>query len=173
MPNDFNVGNAVKQLIWTGVIVARISELASRPMLLEYVDDLVGSPKPFAYLFEVYEALVEAWIVREQEYVADQKALRLFSELLAADLFLKRQIRQQERIPGVELEPLAKAYGINLDSWRLRARALLNRDASGTRWQQVDEARAQRCRLAQRFLAARAGVALGCRGPGSAGSAVA
>ena len=26
MPNDFNVGNAVKQLIWTGVIINIINE---------------------------------------------------------------------------------------------------------------------------------------------------
>src|ERR1017187_7057641 len=74
--------------------------------------------------------------------------------------------------------------GVSRDDWlkmcwrsdqRIYCRALAAKPFAGapkTRWQQVDEARAQRFRLAQRFWAARAGVALGCRGPDSAGSSV-
>ena len=79
----------------------------------------------------------------------------------------------------------AGSRGASRDDWlkmrwrsdqRIYCRALAAKPFAGapkTRWQQVDEARAQKCRLAQRFWAARAGVALGCPALNSVGSSVA
>ncbi|MGH7496583.1 MAG: DUF1566 domain-containing protein [bacterium] len=111
-------------------IVKKISDLIARPMLLAHIQELVDSGKSIQYAFQLYEEVVEAWLKREQPFVP-KETLRRFSELLAVDLYLKREARESERVPETELEPLAVQFGIKLEGWQLRGRSLLNRDAVG------------------------------------------
>jgi hypothetical protein len=78
----------------------------------------------------MYEIVVQKWCERESGFVALDK-LREFSECLAEEMFLQRGERQMERIPGGDLQPLAMRFNIDLESWKLRGRSLLNRDAAG------------------------------------------
>ena len=112
-------------------IAAKIGDLVARPMLLAHIDDLVGSDRNYEYAFQIYEEMVNAWLQREKGYVKDTEALREFSELVAVDLVLKQKERRWERIPASELQPLAEAHRIPLQSWQLRGRSLLNKDADG------------------------------------------
>ena len=114
-------------------VVRAVPDLMVRPMLLAHVEDLVIRKRHerFAYRHQIYAALIDAWLERERGFIKDVSLLREFSELLAVDLFLNREQRQAERIPGPELEPLAQRYGISLQDWQLRTRSLLNRDAEG------------------------------------------
>ena len=57
--------------------------------------------------------------------------LRIFSERLAVELYLNRSVRGSERATRSEVECLAKLWGINIESWQLTGRSLLNRDAKG------------------------------------------
>ena len=112
-------------------IVRKIPDLVARPMLLAHVPDLVRENKKIEYSFQIYEAMVAAWLEREKGFVQNSQALREFSERLAADLFVNRGIRQMERIHAADLQPLADQFGIPLKDWQLRGRSLLNRDAQG------------------------------------------
>ncbi|HWY23011.1 MAG TPA: pentapeptide repeat-containing protein [Candidatus Acidoferrum sp.] len=112
-------------------IVAKAPDLVARPMLLAHVPDLVDTDRKIEYSFQIYQAMVIAWLEREKGLVQDSAALEEFSERLAADLFINRSKRQMERIPEAELKPLAEEFGIHLEAWQLRGRSLLNRDASG------------------------------------------
>lgn len=110
-------------------VVRQIPDLVARPLLLTYVEDLVAG-KGIQFTFQMYETVVERWCQRESTFVAPDK-LREFSECLAEEMFLLRGERQMERIPEAELQPLADRFKIDLESWKLRGRSLLNRDAAG------------------------------------------
>jgi hypothetical protein len=110
-------------------IVRQIPDLVARPLLLTYVEDLTSS-KGINFSFQMYETVVAKWCERES-YFVDPGKLREFSECLAEEMFLQRGDRQMERIPGTELQPLAMRFNIDLESWKLQGRSLLNRDAAG------------------------------------------
>jgi len=112
-------------------IVDQVPNLVVRPMLLAYVDDLINSGKTFSNSFQIYDVMVDAWLDREQALVVEKDSLREFSNKLAIDLFLNSESRKGERINYLEIEPLAKKFGINLETWKLTGRSLLNRDAMG------------------------------------------
>ena len=112
-------------------IVDKIPNLAVRPMLLAYVDDLIKSDKTFTNSYQIYREMVDAWLGREKTFVHDKEILRKFSDKLAVDLFMNRKSRGGEMIRYEDLEPLAEQYGLKLESWQMASRSLLNRDAVG------------------------------------------
>lgn len=114
-------------------MVQKIPHLSVRPMLLAHIKDLVRSNRQIKYSFELYEEMVEAWLIREEGRLEGIKKepLRQFSELLAIDLYVNRKQRGAERIRREEISELAKAHHISLDEWQLTGRSLLNRDAAG------------------------------------------
>ncbi|RIK69038.1 hypothetical protein DCC62_24060 [candidate division KSB1 bacterium] len=114
-------------------MVQKIPNLSVRPMLLSHIDDLVRANREIKYSFELYEDMVEAWLVREEGIVPGLKKepLRQFSERLAVDLYVNRKRRGAERIPRAELAELAKSWNIPLTDWQVSGRSLLNRDAVG------------------------------------------
>jgi hypothetical protein len=109
----------------------KIPSLTARPMLLAHIDDLVESNLKINYSFELYEEMIEAWLKREEGFITQKEDLRQFCQLLAVDLYSKRQARGAERIPRAQLTSLAKDWNIPLDDWKLGGRSLLNRDAHG------------------------------------------
>ena len=118
-----------RQRAWE--IVERIPLLSARPMILAYIPDLLDSDADFISVKQLYKVMVKKWLEREEDWVSDKKALRAFSERLAVDLYINRQERGGEHIPFAEIEPFAQEWGIQLESWQLRGRSLLNRDAEG------------------------------------------
>ena len=112
-------------------IVQRIPNLSARPMLLAAIPDLLKENMRITSATELYEAMVEGWLKREDKWVPNSDALRAFSEHLAVDLYVHRQKRGGEHIPAAEIEPLAKEWKIPLKDWQLRGRSLLNRDGEG------------------------------------------
>lgn len=114
-------------------MVQKIPNLSVRPMLLSHIDDLVRANREIKYSFELYEDMVEAWLVREEGIVPGLKKelLHQFSERLAVDLYVNRKRRGAERIPRAELAELAKSWNIPLTDWQVSGRSLLNRDAVG------------------------------------------
>ncbi len=102
--------------------------LSVRPMLMAYIPDLLKSQSQIQYSFQLYEILVEKWYERERGFV-EKEVLRQFSELMAVDIYLKRQERSAERVPREELKYLAEKWDVALRDWQLGGRSLLNRDA--------------------------------------------
>ncbi len=115
-------------------MVEKVPNLTARPMLLSYINDLVLSDNEEVYYsFELYEKMVDAWLVREEGVFKKIKkeSLLKFSEQLAVDLYLNREQRGAERIPRGDVIALANQWDIPLDNWQLTGRSLLNRDAVG------------------------------------------
>lgn len=112
-------------------VIKQIPDLSVRPMLLAHLRDLIRTGRDFQYSFQIYEEMVNAWLIREQYFVKNKNTLLSFSERLAVDLYVNREKRGAERIVGTELLPLAQEWKINLEDWQLRGRSLLNRDATG------------------------------------------
>jgi hypothetical protein len=112
-------------------LVGKIPLLTARPMLLAHIEDLVKSERDFQFSFELYEAMVEAWIKREEGFIENSGALLDFSERLAADLFLNRSLRGAEQITKDELTELARGWSTPISDHKLSGRSLLNRDADG------------------------------------------
>jgi len=118
-----------RQRIDAREVVGRIPDLVARPLLLTYVEDLTAE-KGIEFPFQMYETVVRKWCERGAGFAEPEKVLE-FSERLAEEMFLGRGGRQMERVPEAELLPLARKYNIDLESWQLRGRSLLNRDATG------------------------------------------
>jgi hypothetical protein len=115
-------------------MVKKIEHLSARPMLLAHIRDLLKSKREFKYSFELYEEMVEAWLIREEGIKEEIKKepLRKFSECLAINLFVNRQQRGAERVPVEELQKIASDTNFPIDdTWQLTGRSLLNRDAVG------------------------------------------
>lgn len=110
-------------------VVRRMPELVARPLLLSYVEDLTGD-NSIQHTYQLYEEVVRRWCQRESHFV-DPGVLLEFSERLAVEIFLGRAERGMERVPGDDLAPLAQSLRIDLKSWQIRSRSLLNRDATG------------------------------------------
>jgi hypothetical protein len=111
-------------------LALKIPLLSVRPMLLAHIPDIVAAGVEIMHSYQLYEAMVDAWLERESSW-ANKEALRQFSEYLAVNLYLKREDRGMERVPHRELGPLAQTWGIPLDTWQISSRSLLNRDAEG------------------------------------------
>jgi hypothetical protein len=112
-------------------MVQKIPNLSARPMLLSHIDILIRRKLTIRFSSELYEEMIEAWLLREKGFISSPSSLRQFSERLAVDLYIKRDIRGSERASKPEVEALAREWGIDLDSWQLTGRSLLNRDAEG------------------------------------------
>jgi hypothetical protein len=111
-------------------IVSKTADLTVRPMLLAHIQDMLDSKTPCIYTVQIYESMIEAWLVREKPFV-NPSNLRRFSAELAMDIYTKREQRGSERIPPIEAMNLATKLAIPLQGWQLRGRSLLNRDADG------------------------------------------
>ena len=111
-------------------LALKIPLLSVRPMLLAHIPDIVAAGVEIKHSYQLYEAMVDAWLERESSWV-DKQALRQFSEYLAVDLYLNREDRGTERVPREQLGALAQTWGIPLDTWQTSGRSLLNRDAKG------------------------------------------
>lgn len=112
-------------------LVKKMPQLSVRPMLLSHIDDVLRSGKSIKFSFELYEIMIAAWIKREEGFLPDGDLLRKFSERLAIDLFVNREIRGGERASRIEVQLLAHNWEIELDGWYLTSRSLLNRDGEG------------------------------------------
>jgi hypothetical protein len=111
-------------------LALRVPLLSARPMLLAHIPDVIASGRDIKQTYQLYETMIDAWLQRETSWV-DKGALREFSERLAADICVKRDMRGMERVPFEELCKLASEWGIGLHQWQIRGRSLLNRDAQG------------------------------------------
>jgi hypothetical protein len=127
------------------VIVKKSPNLVMRPMLLSYINDLVGEERDFTYSFEVYEVLIQKWIereskkhgVREKYGSAEnyQKLLYEFSQEFAVNLYQNKDKRggyfiNHDEVLSTQLQfsEVEKYEDADKD---LKGKSLLNRNAEG------------------------------------------
>jgi hypothetical protein len=111
-------------------IVAEAPDLTMRPMLLSHIPDLITRNFAAGNAASLYQAMTEAWFLREKGLV-DPEALRRFSIALARDIYTQRERRGAEKVSPAEVLTLAQELHIPLESWQMRGRSLLNRDGDG------------------------------------------
>lgn len=111
-------------------LVATISELSTRPMLLELLPDLVRERRSISELFGLYEFLVEKWLERESGWIRPADLLEISVEL-AVRSYIQQRSGQGDRIAPSVIGELANAHQTPLETWKLKSRSLLNRDVAG------------------------------------------
>ena len=119
-------------------LVTRMRDLSGRPMLLAHIEDLVDSKLLVGEWgeYQVYQALTEAWLEREQRKLAEQgkggittKALRTACWAVAEHLQRKGERTLSERDLNL-LIAQHEAVG-HLSKLHFGGRSLLNRNADG------------------------------------------
>lgn len=140
----FNVLNRQKKVLAKS-IVEKSPNLMVRPMLLSYIDDLISpienidqrSPIKYDYPHEIYEVLINKWILREAKRVPAERRqefienLYFFSEQVALRMLANRKEERGLFIKASDILPLAKSFDIDLDELELKGRSLLNRNTEG------------------------------------------
>lgn len=119
------------------LIVNHSPNLVVRPMLLSYIDDLTKSKSKYNYTFQIYEELINKWIEREARRVPFKKMeeqkieLFRFSKEVAMHIYNSKEENKSLTIDLENINAISNKHHINLNSWELTGRSLLNRDAIG------------------------------------------
>ncbi|NIR49564.1 hypothetical protein GWO43_13775 [candidate division KSB1 bacterium] len=109
-------------------LVNKVPLLSVRPMLLTHIPDLINEDVKVEFSFQLYEILVNKWYERERGWI-DPATLKSFSEDLAIELYKKRKQRRGEYMPHSEIIAFASNHNLDVESWKLTGRSLLNRNA--------------------------------------------
>ena len=110
-------------------LIATIPDLSARPMLLALVPELVRSGKEPRELYELYDYMVEQWLVREEKWVDPGVLLKASTEI-AFHLSLTKQSTGTDRLNPNDVQKLGLTNE-NLEWRHLTTRSLLNRDSEG------------------------------------------
>ncbi len=119
-------------------IVRQSRYLVVRPMMLSYIDLLVGDNRRFESVFEIYETLVEKWLLREAEKrkrIKDQKAftrnLREVSRRSAIAIYQNWRAEDRMYLTKKEAVAIADQHGIGLRPEEVTGQSLLTCDGEG------------------------------------------
>ena len=118
-------------------IVENSPNLMVRPMLLAYIDYLVDSKKTFTTTYQIYETLIEKWIVREavkRKYESTTREklkndLHSFSNLVAIEIYTQHKQTGNLSISKQTVTELCKQNNLNLTDYEITGQSLLTRDA--------------------------------------------
>ncbi|MBN2440327.1 MAG: formylglycine-generating enzyme family protein [Spirochaetales bacterium] len=123
-----------------GTIVQNSPRLMVRPMLLAYIDYLVGQNKIFKKTYDIYETLVNKWIEREakkrKHKAGDREKFKQdlcdYSRLVALEIFKQRKQTNLLSLPKNIALKIAHNNNINLKDYEITGQSLLTRDAEGS-----------------------------------------
>ena len=116
-------------------LVKNSHKLMSRPMLLSYLDDLVLEEKNYRFSHEIYETLIEKWLLRESEKwkkSAEQERFRASLRRLARATAL--QIYRSWQSTGVlylskdDAVQIAQTHRLELKPEEVKGKSLLTCD---------------------------------------------
>jgi len=121
-------------------IVDKCSSVLVRPLLLSYIDDLVGSPSLETFFTcDIYSALIDKWIVREVNFWETKKQrimpelksqLYEFSEKLALEIFTNRESTGGLFTTANDFDVFLKQNNYT-GPYSYSGRSLVNRDSAG------------------------------------------
>ncbi|MBN2092241.1 DUF1566 domain-containing protein [candidate division KSB1 bacterium] len=111
--------------------VHQMSLWSNRELMLNYLGVLIDPDKHYKYSFQINEAIIDHWLELEKEFVKDSQTLRQFSEHLALDLVLKKDVPEPGKIGFEDLKLLAERFNISLQDWKLQTYSLLNQTENG------------------------------------------
>lgn len=117
-------------------IVKRCASLATRPLLLSHLDDILESEQEYMTLYDIYTALIDAWIKREVRFFSGEVTTELCEQLydfslnFAMQLFATREQSTNMRMKREQYDKFIVDY--NYTNYNFSGRSLINRDAEGT-----------------------------------------
>ena len=114
-------------------IVYNSHKLMVRPMLLDYIDYLVGSNQDFVNTYQIYETLINKWIDREgdkREYQPIyreklKRNLHKYSQLVAVKIYERRKTTNLLQLCKAD----ATDINVELKDYQMTGQSLLTRDA--------------------------------------------
>ena len=117
-------------------IVAQCSSLATRPLLLSHLDDLLSNNRAYDTLSSIYKTLIDVWIKREVRFNKGGDDPELYQRLsdfsldFALELFNNRDQSTNMRMSReIYLDFINRKKYID---YNFSGRSLINRDAFGT-----------------------------------------
>ena len=120
-------------------VIAQAKHLVMRPMMLSYIDLLVGDPRSFDSNYAIYETLIEEWLKREADKrkyrEVDRKVfienLRKVSEQTALALWNVHQSENRAYLTKAEAVAIAEQNNIPLRPEEVTGQSLLTCDGAG------------------------------------------
>ncbi|MDP2176483.1 MAG: hypothetical protein Q8K70_11290 [Bacteroidota bacterium] len=117
-------------------IIKKSPYLMARPMLLEFIEDIVDSNKDFNYSFNIYEALIDSWLERETFNVSSNKKFTYKNDLLKFSTEISKKIYDNRKqlgytISQTKFEEISKKNNLDITSFEMKVRSLLNRNPEG------------------------------------------
>lgn len=115
--------------------VLRCDDLMSRPMVLSYIDDLIGlaSQKDLTSV-ELYSRIIEKWFEREQQAQDNITIQDLFnfSKDLALYIYNNRKNNSDTFVESQDFQEFLKTYGFENILYAFNVKSLINRFSNGS-----------------------------------------
>lgn len=119
-------------------IISKSKNLVMRPMLLSYIDYLIKNERSYANTYEIYDALVSEWLMREAKKRKEQgyredfiRNLLLLSSHLAKTIYSNWKTESRMYVSKDEALALANKYDIQLIPEEITGQSLLTCDGLG------------------------------------------
>lgn len=120
-------------------IVNKGNDLMSRPMILSFIDDLLGFARcERLTIVEIYKTIIDKWLLRECETQEDSdnrlnvNDLYIFSKRLAVYMYDKWETTGISHITKSEYEYFIESNGYSGNPYSFRGRSLINRKSDGS-----------------------------------------
>ena len=120
-------------------IVNKGNDLMSRPMILSFIDDLLGFARyERLTIVEIYKTIIDKWLSRECETQEDSNErlnvndLYMFSKRLAVYMYDKWKTIGISHITKSEYEYFIESNGYSGNPYSFRGRSLINRKSDGS-----------------------------------------
>lgn len=120
-------------------IVNKGNDLMSRPMILSFIDDLLGFARyDRLTIVEIYKKIIDNWLKRECENQEDSdnhlnvNDLYIFSKRLAVYMYDKWKSTGISHITKSEYEYFIQSNGYSGNPYSFRGRSLINRKSDGS-----------------------------------------
>ena len=117
-------------------IVARCSSLATRPLLLSHIDDLIINNQSYSTISSIYQVLIDAWVKREVRFFKGREEPELCDKLYDFSLnFALELFNDREQFTNMRMNRDKYIEFINRNNYtdyNFSGRSLINRDAYGT-----------------------------------------
>ena len=120
-------------------IIGKCKHLMARPVLLAHIDDLLDEQESFQTEADIYEVLIEKWIQREVNHIANpddrmnlMEKLKQFSKLLAVKIYQNWKDIGEFKMSRTQLEEFCRTHHFDTTKYQFRQRSLINHDTAGS-----------------------------------------
>lgn len=120
------------------LIIRSSGNIMVRPLMLSYIDSLLGDSNDIVTTNDMYQHLISSWIGREADMISGAEertkikdAIWTLSQKLAVNLYKNRRRRNGYYIASVEFEQFKVANDYDSIDYSFDSRSLVNRNSSG------------------------------------------